>query len=149
MNKGGGKNNFKMTPEQVQEASKLYDSVKLHALAKKYGVSILTLTRAMRREGLLRPKKRVADRIKLSAEHLQIALTMHQEKKTLDQMSETLNVCKKIIARELTATGQYNNHKGRKPIGTTPKRANYGGEYEPHWSKSLSTDFLMRPLIPV
>lgn len=149
MNKGGGIGNFKLTPEQIQEASQLFDTVKIRALADRYNVTVVTLTRAMRREGLLRPKKYVGERankIRLSPEQIQIALSMYQEKKTLEQMSEKLNIGRKIIARELAATGQYNNHNGRKPEGAAPKKINRVAEREPNWNKDLSTNFLSRSL---
>jgi hypothetical protein len=145
MNKGGGMGNFKLTDEQIHEAAQLLDAVKLHALAKRYGVTHKTLTASLRRAGVLRPKKRVADRIHLSAEQLQMALAMHQDKKTLDQISERLDRCKLIIVRELKAAGKYNS--GRWPPSGKPKKTkNHAGEYEPHWNKDLSIDFLKRPI---
>jgi transposase len=143
MNKGG-KHNYALTPEQIDEASKMLDTVKLHALAKRYGVSHKTLTASLRRAGVLTRKKAVRDSIRLSPEQLQIALTMHQEKKTLDQISERLDTCKLIIVRELKATGKYNS--GRWPASNKPKTKNHAGEYEPHWNKDLSIHFLKRPI---
>jgi transposase len=144
MNKGGGKNNFKLTPNQIQEAILLFDTLKLHALAARYNVSHVTMSRTLRRAGLIRPKKRVADKIRLTPSQLQIALDMHQEKKTLDQISERIDMCKIIIVRELKAAGKYNS--GRWPPSVKPKTKNHAGEYEPHWNKDLSVHFLRRPL---
>lgn len=143
MNKGG-KHNYALSPEQIDEASKMLDAVKLHALARRYGVTPKTLSAALRRAGLLKRKKRVADRIHLSAEQLQIALEMHLEKKTLDQISERLDTCKLVIVREMKAAGKYTS--GRWPLSDNSKRIIRTGDYEPHWNKDLSIEFLKRPI---
>lgn len=143
MNKGG-KHNYALTPEQIDEASKMLDTVKLHALAERYGVTRKTLCVSLRRAGLLKRKKYIRDSTRLSPEQFQIALEMHQSKKTLEQISERLDTGKLIIVRELKAAGKYNS--GRWPPSDKPKQKNHAGEYEPHWNKDLSIHFLKRPI---
>lgn len=126
---------FKLSPDQIREASQLFDTVKLHALAKRYNVTIKTLARAMRREGLLRPKKCVRDSMQLPPEKLEQALQMHLAGETLRKVCETTGSKEWVVRKNLQATGKYTIRRGRRP-GTEKKR-------EP---LSLASQFLSRPL---
>jgi hypothetical protein len=130
MNKGGGTGNFKLSPEQIHEASGKFDTVKFRALAKQYDVTYKTLVRAMRREGLLRPKKHVRDSIKLPPEKLEQALKMHFAGETLEKICETVDSTEWIVRKNLQAVGQYTMRRGRKPgTAKTPKPLSLAAQY--------------------
>lgn len=135
MSKGGGKGNFKLTPEQIREASGKFDTVKFHALAKQYNVTYKTLIRSMRREGLLRPKKHVRDSTKLSPEKFEQALKMHLAGETLEKICETIDSTEWIVRKNLQAAGKYTMRPGRKP--TTVKAPK---------PQSLAAQYLLKPL---
>lgn len=127
--------NFKLTPEQIQEASQLLDTVKIHAIAKRYGVTVKTLSAAMRRAGILQRKKCVRDSLQLPQDKLEQALQMHLANETLQKICDTISSSEWIVRKNLQATGQYRLKRGRKP---SPEKK--------HKPMSLAAQFLSRPL---
>jgi len=136
MNKGGT-SNFKMSPEQIHEASQLFDTVKLHALAQQYGVTHRTLVKSMRREGLLRPKKRVADSIKLPPDKLELAIKMHLDGATMAIISAAVGSTEWTARRNIMASGKYQSKHERQAAQERRSNQHYNDK---------AAEFLSKPL---